>query len=391
MKRKILILGAGHYQMPLIKQANILGYETIVCSIPGNYPGLKYADKIYDVSTVDQEGCLRVAQKEMVDGICVCGTDIVLPTIGRISDELGLIGPSYKSSMLSSNKALMKQAFLKHGVRTAKFFKVSSLQECIEKSQELVFPILLKIVDSSGSKGIKIVKNKKDITHAYNSIIELTNEKYIVIEEFIEGIEFGAQAFVHNGQFTFIMPHGDYVHQADTGIPIGHFAPYELSSEVLNDIEYQLTKSIQSLEIDNAAINADFILHNNKVYVLEIGARAGATCLPELVSVYYGINYYEYLLRMALNQTTAFKSLKHTPCVVELLIPEKSGRIQSIEMPELSNSILEFSLMCKVGDEVHEFRSGFDRIGHIVAKGDSVSSAQAEINRVKEKLIIQID
>ena len=45
--KKILILGAGIYQVPLIKTAKKLGIYTIVASIPGNYPGFELADKVY--------------------------------------------------------------------------------------------------------------------------------------------------------------------------------------------------------------------------------------------------------------------------------------------------------------------------------------------------------
>ncbi len=59
---KILILGAGIYQVPLIKKAKEMGLYTIVCSIEGNYPGFAFADQVYYVNTTDIEGCLSVAE-----------------------------------------------------------------------------------------------------------------------------------------------------------------------------------------------------------------------------------------------------------------------------------------------------------------------------------------
>ena len=51
---------------------------------------------------------------------------------------------------------------------------------------------------------------------------------YIIIEQYVKGVEFGAQAYVKNGQLTFVMPHGDMVHHGLTDIPVGHYAPYEV-------------------------------------------------------------------------------------------------------------------------------------------------------------------
>ena len=65
--KKILILGAGIYQVPLIKTARRLGIYSIVCSIPGNYPGFEYADKVYYENTTDAEKILEIARKENID------------------------------------------------------------------------------------------------------------------------------------------------------------------------------------------------------------------------------------------------------------------------------------------------------------------------------------
>ena len=73
--KKILILGASVYQVPLILAAKRMGLYTIVASIPGEYPGFALADKVYDINTVDKEAILQVALDEKIDGICTTGTD----------------------------------------------------------------------------------------------------------------------------------------------------------------------------------------------------------------------------------------------------------------------------------------------------------------------------
>ena len=119
--KKVLILGAGIYQLPLIERAKCLGLYTIVCSIKGHYPGFDIADKVYFVDTTDKEACLEIAKNECIDAVCTAGTDVALPTLGYIVDKLHLVGPSYNSACLSSNKLLMKQKFQEYGVSSADF------------------------------------------------------------------------------------------------------------------------------------------------------------------------------------------------------------------------------------------------------------------------------
>ena len=66
---KIMILGAGIYQVPLIETAKKMGLYTIVVSIPGNYPGFALADKVYYENTVDEDKILEIAKKERIKGL----------------------------------------------------------------------------------------------------------------------------------------------------------------------------------------------------------------------------------------------------------------------------------------------------------------------------------
>ena len=385
-QKKIMILGGGYYQLPLIKKAVESGYYTIVCGIKGNYPGYKYASKWYDVNTFDKEACLEIARLENIDGIITTGTDQVLPTLGYIVDNMNLYGPSYKSTILSTNKAEMKEAFKITGVRTAYFDKVTSLNECIKFSEKYNFPIVLKVVDASGSKGVSIIENLEELESQYEIIKSVTSKDYLIIEEFIEGEEFGAQAYVADNKLTFVMPHGDLTYKADTNIPIGHYAPYERTEELMSDIKEQLEKSIEALQINNTAINADFILKDGKVYVIEIGARAGATCLPELVSCHYDINYYEYLIHNCLGINKEVRFNTNNACWVETLISTKSGIVESIEVPLENPYIVNIEVYPKKGDLINAFKSAYDRIGTFVIK----SSNLLELRRNREFIINDI-
>ena len=382
-----MILGGGYYQLPLIRKSVELGYYTIVCGIAGNYPGYQYASKWVDVDTFDKNAVLTVAQQEKIDGILLCGSDACMPTIGYVCDKMNLIGPSEQATINASNKAIMKELFVANGVRTARYKKIESLEEAKAFSEEHGFPIVLKVVDASGSKGVIIVKDENLLSSSFSSVIKETKLPYIIIEEFVDGKEFGAQSFVRNGVLTFVMPHGDVVYHGVTDIPIGHYAPYEKEQEILPDAIEQLNLCVRALGINNTAINADFILSKGKVYVLEIGARAGATCLPELVSNHFSMDYYEYLLRQCLGDSISFTCQSRENCLVETLISKQTGIVDCIEIGELPREAVSFTLYPQKGDFVHSFRNAWDRIGTLVLKGEELSQLFAMSDDIKSNLI----
>ena len=391
--KKIMILGAGIYQVPLIETAKRMGLYTIVVSIPGNYPGFTLADKVYYENTVDDEKILEIAREENIDGIITTGTDVCVITIGKVCDALGLSGLSYEAAQVAVDKMLMKTKYEEYGVRTARFRKVLFTDPDIRTTiAGLEFPLIFKSVDSSGSRGIIRVDSYDEFDSAMAYVKENTRKDYFLIEEFIEGEEFGAQAFVYNGEVVFTLPHGDYVFHGDTGVPIGHFAPYNLDEAVIEDAKKQLAGAVKAMGLDNCAINADFILKDNKTYVLELGGRCGATCLAELVAIYYGFDYYEKILKTALGEDPDFDFGKPpVPNASHLLMSEKDGIIESqANHNEPNPDIYQVQFDYQPGDEVHKFHVGPHRIGHIITKGKTLEEAQTLLFDAMDKVEIKV-
>lgn len=408
--KTLLILGAGIYQVPLIKTAKAMGIQTIVASIPGNYPGFELADKVCYENTTDHQKILEIAKTEGIDGIVTAGTDVAVITIGKVCDELGLKGLSAEAAECATDKLLMKQCYEKHGVRSARFRRISfDDADYAETVSELTLPVMFKSVDSSGSRGITKVDDPSGFEAARQNVLDNTRSDYFIVEEYVDGEEFGAQAFVQDGKLEFILPHGDYVFKGDTGVPVGHFAPYDLAPEVIEDARKQLEGAARAMKLDNCAINADFILSGGKTYVLELGGRSGATCLAELVSIYYGFDYYEKIIRVAIGEKVDFspgpaalesarlagRSVNDgggVPNASHLLMSDKDGIIVSQKNANGPDpDICDVQFDYKPGDSVHKFRVGPHRIGHVITKGKSLDDAVALLDKALANIHIEVE
>ena len=392
---KLMILGAGIYQVPLIETAKRMGYYTIAVSIPGNYPGFKIADKVYYVNTTDVPKVLEIAKEEGIKGILTAGTDVAVITIGKVCDTLGLTGISYKAAENATSKRLMKECYEAAGVRTARFREISvdtPDEEIASQIEGLEFPLIFKAVDTSGSRGIMRVDSQEEFPAARANVLKYTHDDHYLIEEFIEGEEFGAQAFIENGELQFILPHGDYVFHGDTGVPVGHFAPYDIGEEATADAKLQLTLAAKAMGLDNCAINADFIMKDGKTYVLELGGRSGATCLAELVSIYYGFDYYEKMIRVALGEKVSFESDKAVPNASKLLLSDRTGIITSIRNDNVvGGDLCDIHFDYEVGDHVYAFHVGPDRIGHVITKGKTLEEAVKVLDEAMDQIHITVE
>ena len=390
--KKLLVLGAGIYQVPLIKKAKQMGLYTIVASCQGPYPGLALADEVWEIDTRDSAMLLARSRKANIDGVVTTGTDVAVRSVGIICEELGLNGLSAKAAKTVSDKALMKEAFVEGQVATPKAYKVSSLHEAIKVFANIDGPVLIKAVDSSGSRGITKVEVLGDVEQAYEVARAVSEKTYVLVEEFIQTHEVGVDGFISHGEIGFVLPHDKFTYTVDNvTIPVGHAFPFECSSKLEATIIEQMKRAVHATGLDNCAINADVLITKDKAYILEIGGRTGATCIPELISIYGDFNYYQQLILNALGKKPDFSFGEATPCMGKLIFSDIDGEITDINeefIEKLRSKDVQIALDFSVGDKVEAVKNGTSRIGAVIMKTADVKVLDDVVSKVRGAITI---
>ncbi len=385
--KKIMILGASVYQVPLIKTAKRLGLYTIVASIDGDYPGFDLADKVYKINTVDKEAILQVCRQEQVDGICTTGTDVAVSTIGYVCGHMGLAGISEEAAVLATDKARMKEAFRKEQVSAAKFRRAESLEEVYAAAEEIGLPVVVKCVDSSGSRGITLVRSREELPEAYRRALERSGKDYVLVEETLGGTEIGVDGVVRDHELVFLAPHEKFVYHTDRiTIPAGHGFPYRGTEQVQREIAEQMRRAVKALDLNDCSVNADVFVDGDRVSIIEIGGRTGATCIPELISMHYGFDFYEKILKNALGEPVDFHPEKQGVfCMAKLLMSPVDGILTGIDerkLEQIRGRGVVAALDFPVGHPVEAMQNGTTRIGHVVAETERVEELDEIVNQV---------
>ena len=394
-EKKLMILGASYSQIPLIEAAKRLGITTIAASIPGDYQGFRHADERVYVDISDPEAVVREAARLGIDGVATCGLDLGMAAIGAVCENMHLPGPSAEAARKASNKWNMKQALTEAGVQTARFFCIRSRKALEDALKNLPFPVILKAVDQMGSRGIFRCETVEEVYENYEKTMAATKKDYCLIEEFIEGEIFGVEAMIQDGQIVYMLPNNIEAFQSTTPTPIGHSVPFAELDILGAQIEEQTRKAIYAIGLDNCPVNCDFIKKDGKVYVVELTGRSGATGLSEMVSIYYGIDYYEMIVRVALGMPVkeyfAFGGPR-TANLTHTLIYDRKGVIRKIhnENPP-DDEILELSFNVAAGDEVRPYTNGRDRIGQVIIKGENLASCRKKLKRVISNIHLELE
>ena len=391
--KKLMILGASYSQLPLYKAAADLGIATVAVSTPGDWPGFQLANECSYTDISDPEAVLEAAQKHKINGIATCCLDAGIRSVGYVCEHMGLKGLSAEAGKLCSDKYLMKEAFVRNGVNCARHICIRNREELETAVRTLKFPVILKAVDLMGSRGIFRCNTKEEVYSHYTDTMTATGKDYCLLEEFIEGEMLGCEAMICDGELLYCLPNNIENYPGFVPTPIGHSIPYRKQEILGEEVRRQVILALNALGMDNCPVNCDLMEKDGKIYVIEITGRAGGNCLPEIAGLYYGINYYEAIVRLAMDMDVknlfAGKSLR-SAVLSHIFTSDKDGILKQIHnennpQPDLA----DLSFNVSPGDEIRHYENGRDRLGQVILTGKNLQGCENRLAEVLSKISIE--
>lgn len=370
--KKILLLGGSAQQIVAIKAAKEMGYYTVLCDYLTDNPGQMYADKFYLISTIDKEAVLEVAKQEQVDGVLAYASDPAAPTAAYVAEKMGLPGNPYKSVEILCNKDLFREFLKENEFCTPEAKGYLDVQEAYEdlKAGKFEFPVIVKPVDSSGSKGVTVLTSEEDYIQVLEKAFSFSRCKRILIEEYIEKKHpyiIGGDIFVLDGKvilWGLLNCHRD--NTVNPLVPVGKSYPLIIEDKDLINVKNALEKLVGKLGIKNGAMNVELIVDKKgKVFLIDVGPRSGGNMIPDLLSDIFGVNIPEMSVKVAMGEKTE--------CVLKQpeqyyathnLHSNKNGIYKNIDFDdEVEKYIYRKSLYKKSGDVVEYFDNAAKCLG----------------------------
>lgn len=301
VRKKILILGAGIIQVPIIMKAKDCGYYTIVADYNPKAPGFKYADKVSTVSTIDKEAVLSLAKEEQIDGILTT-SDYPVNVVAYVGNKLGLPAMSQDVAEICTNKYLQRKLFFNNRIKTP-FFKLCDENQNLDEFQE--FPYIVKPSDSSASRGVKRVSNPEELRNAFKEALSFSKTKQVLIESFITGREFSVETLTQDG-FTYIVNITEKITKGeDSGYFVEdvHLEPARLTNEERNLITDEVLGAISVIGFNNCPSHTEVKLNEKGAYIIEIACRLGGDYITsDLVPLSTGVDMLDNLIRIAMGK-----------------------------------------------------------------------------------------
>lgn len=381
--KKILFLGGAPTQIPPLIYAKKQGHYVITCDYLPDNPGHKFSDEYHNISTTDEEAVLRLAKNLNIDGIVAYASDPAAPTAAYVAEKLNLPGNPYNSVKILSRKDLFRNFLKENGFNTPKSKSFASIEAAKDWLKQIKFPVFVKPVDSSGSKGVTNVFDKSEIPQAFSYALCFSREKKVVIEESIirSGHQVAGDGFIVDGNLVFRCWADENFDSLCNGlVPIGQTFPTTHPKELLDVAHQESQRLISLLKMRTGALNFDFIFtKEGDFYFLELGPRNGGCKIPEVIQYATGIDLIKATVDasigiqpkdLKINQQDGYWS----SYIVHSLVDGVFDRIYLSN--EIQEKIIEQEIYIKPGEQVFKFSGSHHTLGTMILKYQSLSEMQ---------------
>ncbi|MBQ3022813.1 MAG: ATP-grasp domain-containing protein [Clostridia bacterium] len=381
--KKIMLLGGSAQQIIAIEKAKELGYFTVLCDYLPDNPGQYIADKFYQVSTTDKEAVLDVAKKENINGILSYASDPAAPTAAYVAEKMKLSGSPYESVEILCNKDLFRAFLSENGFCTPLAKGYSNMEEGLCDIERGVFklPVIIKPVDSSGSKGVGKVSGVSDAKEKLEYAMSFSRGGKIIVEEFVEkfGYQIAGDGLSIDGKLVFRYFANDHFNPkcVNPFVPISASFPYNMPKEVHEKIHSEIQRLITLLDMRSTTYNFDIRIDKDyNVYLMEIAPRDGGNYIPQIIKYATGVDLVEYSVRTAMGEEI------QPPASMEgdgyfayyAVHSLEDGILKEVVIDEAvqKNNIVENHILKNPGDEIKAFTGANTTLGILLMKFDTM-------------------
>lgn len=382
-RKKILLLGGSAQQVIAIKTAKRLGYYTVLCDFLPDNPGQYVADTFYLASTTDKETILKIAQEEKIDGILAYASDPAAPTAAYVAEKMGLPGSPYASVEILCNKDAYRAFLAEHGFCTPKAKGYSQITDAVADlaSGYFRFPVIVKPVDSSGSKGVGRIDSVSEAEEKITYAMSFSRCKRLIVEEYVEmfGYQVAGDGLSIDGKLVFRYFANDHFNPkcVNPFVPISASFPYNMPEFVHTKVHDTIQRLLTALNMGTTTYNFDIRVDKDyNVYLMEVAPRDGGNYIPDVIKHATGVDLVECSVKGAMGETiTIPETIEPKGYWAYFAVHSlHDGILQDIVIDEavLRDHIVDNHIIVKPGDQIRAFTGANTTLGILVMKFDSL-------------------
>lgn len=388
-KRAIILLEGASNSLRYVRAAQGLGLEAITISSDlamYNYLAAEGIDAIRvdkgDLDALIRE-CSRLYAFYDIVGI-TSPQESVYAAVGKLCRHFDLPGPNPTAIERCCDKFTQRQLLAEAGVPVPVYRVAANATDVESAAADIGFPVILKPVVGSGSVGVRLCRNVKDLsehtTYLLGGAHVWRSSPRILVEEFAVGPYYCAQVM---GNEVI------GVEAAEFGSP-PHFVFREFSFPAsLTDNEQERIADIslnclEALGLGWGPTCIELRWTKNGPLVIEVNPRLAGTPDPQLVHLAYGIDLVAEHIKLAIGEEWNLRKRHSLNAAARILIPDRDGIFdwlggdsQAAALP----GVAEVKLYTEPKTPIVRKGDERDRLGHVIAVSTSRTQTETILQR----------
>lgn len=397
--KKLLILGGSRNVIPAIEAAHHLGVHVITCDYLPDNVGHAYSDEYYNVSIIDKAAVLELSRNLKIDGIISFATDPGVLTASYVAEKLGLPTSPYKSVEVLQNKDLFREFLKKNKFNVPKAKGFNSINRAKHEIEEFSFPVMVKPVDSAGSKGVTRVNAADELDAAIKQALLFSHHGRFIIEEFIEKNcpSSDTDCFSVDDELVFTSFNCQYFDEKAENpyTPAAYMWPSEMPEYAIKNLTDELQRLIKLLNMGTSIYNVETRLGiNGEAYIMEMSPRAGGNRLAEVLHYATGQNLILNSVKAALGMhTDKLSAPVYNGIWAECILhADKAGSYGGIEFDNdfKEKYVKDIDMWVKKGDCIRTFTGANETIGTVILKFNSIEKAKSAMENTDSWMRVSV-
>ena len=399
-QKRLMLLGGLRYLLPVIEEAHKLGVHVITADYLPDNIAHKYSDEYCNVSIIDKEAVLKAAKELQIDGILSHAVDPGVVSAAYVAEQMGLpFQCSYKAACILQDKSLFRQFLANNGFNCPHAKGYNKAEDALKDVDYFEWPVIVKPVDSAGSKGVTKVEDPKDLSAAIEIALASSISKNFIIEDFLElnGFQSSADIFTIDGKLVY-PTYSDQLFDKDAANPYTpaiEIWPATMEEKYQDELTSELQRLFTLLEVKSGIYNIESrVCTNGKAYIMEVSPRGGGNRIAELqdMATNQRLIRNEILKALGMSMDAVTTPVYDGVWCNYILHSLESGILASIDIDEnfKEKHIRSIGFTKNIGDKVEEFMGANQSLGTLFLQFDTRKELDEALSNPKKWLRINL-
>lgn len=332
--KRLLILGGAGVHCKVVEAAKEMGVYTIVTDYLVDSPAKLMADESIMLSILDVDAIVEYCREHPVDGVINFCNDPAQKAHQQICERLGL--PCYGTAEqvhLLTNKQAFKKMCMENNVDVIPTYSEKDI-----KTDNIEYPVLVKPVDSRGSRGITVCRNECELLEAIGKAKSESSDGQVIIEKYMVGKQdFSMSYLVSEGKAYLVRTSDRYLGRVEDNLQrqcVCAISPSRYTEMYLEKVHSRIVRMLEKIGIRNAGVFMQGFVDGETVRFYDPGIRFGGSEYERLLKAATGIDTVKELIRYSLGGTMNNYDGKLAMCynlagycAVQMLFTAKPGVI----------------------------------------------------------------